>query len=86
MAIVRRRRSAEADPDPVLPEELAYLWLVWRELNAARSCGMAANPISWTEIEAYQRVTGEPLSAWEARVIRTVDNAYMAAQAGSGGQ
>lgn len=79
MAVVRRRKGAAVAEGPKCPEEAGYLWLVWNELHAARTSGMVPNPISWTEIEAYQRVTGEPLLAWEARAVRAVDDAYIAA-------
>jgi hypothetical protein len=86
MAVVRRRKGGgKAPEEPKCPEQLGYIWLVWNELHAARSSGFAANPISWTEIEAYQRVVGEPLLAWEARAVRSVDNAYMKAVGGNGG-
>lgn len=38
---------------------------------------MAANPIQWAEIEAYRRVTLQPLSAWDARLIRRLDQAVL---------
>jgi hypothetical protein len=89
MAVVNRRKGGgKKAKEPKCPDELSYLWLVWNELHAARSSGMVPNPISWTEIEAYQRVLGEPLTAWEARTVRSVDNAYMkavATPASSGG-
>lgn len=38
---------------------------------------MAPNPLSFADIEAFLRITGEELEPWEARAIRAVDDAYM---------
>lgn len=77
MAVVRRRRGETVeDAAPELPTEVAYLWLFWCELHAARGCGMQQNPISWPDIDAFSRVTKERLEPWEARAIRAVDDAY----------
>lgn len=65
------------DDTPGLEPALVRLWAVWRDLNATRSSGMAANPISYGEIEAFCRLTGEHLDPWEARAVRAVDDAYM---------
>ena len=63
---------------PALEPEQLRLWALWRELHASRSSGMAVNPISYVEIEAFCRLTGEQLDPWEARAIRAVDDAYLA--------
>jgi hypothetical protein len=78
-----RRQGAIAKPVaeelPSFEPEIAYLWEMWRELHRARgSGGMASNPLSYTEIEAYGRLIDEALEPWEARAIRAVDDAYMA--------
>lgn len=72
---------APVEAAPRLPPLAGYLWGIWNELHAARSCGMAPNPISWHEIDAYQRVVGHWLEPWEARAIRAVDDAYIASRA-----
>lgn len=36
-------------------------------------------PLSWKEIEAFQKVTGIPLALWEAKIIRTASQAYVQA-------
>lgn len=62
-----------------LPPEAGYLWNVWEECHLARSSGMATNPISWSDLEAYVRLSGEALEPWEARAVRAIDDAYLAA-------
>lgn len=45
---------------------------------------MGIGPISYSEIEAYLRLTLDDLTAWEVRLIRRIDNAVrgvVAAQA-----
>jgi hypothetical protein len=40
---------------------------------------MGANPISYTEIDAYRRMTLADLNAWDVSVIRRMDAAALAA-------
>lgn len=39
---------------------------------------MGAVPLSWTTIDAWQRVTGISLDPWEARLIRRLSSDYLA--------
>lgn len=43
---------------------------------------MAANPITFADIEAFQRLTLTGLSAWEVDVICQLDDAVLSAWAG----
>lgn len=86
MASVRAQTSGVAEaatPDlPTVEPELFYLWDAWRELNCARqSGGMASNPVSYLEIEAYCRIVGVQFEPWEARAIRAVDDTFLAVMA-----
>lgn len=38
---------------------------------------MAANPLTFSEIEAYSRTTFAGLSAWSVRLIRRLDQAVL---------
>lgn len=38
---------------------------------------MAANPITFAEIEAFKRQTLTPLGAWSVRLIRRLDQAVL---------
>jgi hypothetical protein len=43
-----------------LPESLAYIWDDFIELNSARtSNGYSMNPLTFLEIDAWQRLTGK---------------------------
>lgn len=37
-----------------------------------------ANPMSWTEMTAWQQITGHEVEPWEADVLRAIDRAYLA--------
>lgn len=43
---------------------------------------MAANPMTWVEIETFARLNLIPLTAWEARFYRRIDEAVLAAWRG----
>lgn len=53
------------------------VWEAFVDLSSARQIGMAACPITWSDIEAYRRLTFEPLSAWDVRLIKRIDNAIL---------
>ena len=61
---------------PDLPATLAHVWEWFCDLSAGRSVGMAANPISWADMQAYFALTGEVPSKFELDAIRKID--YMA--------
>lgn len=48
-------------------------------LSKARGGGMGPAPISYSDIEAFCRLTLTPMSAWEVSVIRRVDDAALVA-------
>lgn len=48
------------------------------EIGLSEAAGMAAVPVSWVTIEAWQRITGTALAAWEARLIRRLSSDYLA--------
>lgn len=68
---------------PPLDPACAYLWNIWVELHQARGYGMAPNPISWLDLDAYARLTDERFLPWEARAVRAVDEAFFASESGS---
>jgi hypothetical protein len=89
LAAYRRAKDiTEDDTFRPMPEGSEYLFSAWEELHRARSSGMATNPISWQDIDAYGRVIDPPLVPWEARAVRAIDDAYLTAIApddGDGG-
>lgn len=72
-----RHEGAKGSP-PDLPalHSGAYLEAAWREIGMA-SIGFGLEPLRWSEIDAYARMTGEIEHAWEARVLRDMSIAYV---------
>jgi hypothetical protein len=67
---------------PPLPATCEDLWRTFSELHSCRgSNGFGPNRISYVDIDAFQRVSGVKLSAWERDAIRRADAAYMKRQA-----
>ncbi|UAK26553.1 hypothetical protein K8P63_07025 [Sphingomonas nostoxanthinifaciens] len=48
------------------------------EVGLVEAAGMGASPMSWREINDWQRATGVDLSAWEARLLRRLSSEYLA--------
>lgn len=47
------------------------------EIGLTEANGMGASPLSWREIEAWQRSTRVRLAPWEARLIRQLSIEYL---------
>ena len=73
-------RPPELD-GPDLPDELAFLWGYFTELHETRSGGMGPGPISYSEIDAWQRLTGRELPIWQVKAIKRMDRAFMQVEA-----
>lgn len=58
---------------PDFPDLLTYLWEHFINLHNTRSMGMALNPISYTEIEAYSRLMKIQLSKFDIAAIKRLD-------------
>jgi hypothetical protein len=67
-----------------VPLDTAHVWTWFTELHAARSSGMAANPISFTEIDAYCRLNQVVMTPWELGLIRQLDSIALAPAGGKG--
>jgi len=69
-------RPADLEP-PYLPEGALLIWQYFVELNATRGGGMGPAPISYSEMEAWQRMTRRYLPAWQITAIKRMDAAFM---------
>lgn len=49
----------------------------WREAGLSLSSGGYPAPLTWGEIDAWQRRTGSALGAWECSVIHAMSRAYV---------
>lgn len=74
-----------ADRRPPFPLGFEYLYEDYANLSGTRDVGMASGPINYREIVAYQQATHAFLTAWDVSVIRRIDTAVRALQAGSSG-
>lgn len=81
----RRRRewAQEQLEQPPLPEFGAHLWNVYHRLRRRCPAGMTVQPITFSDLLAFQRVTGMPLAPWEVTTIEALDDLYLAARLGS---
>jgi hypothetical protein len=51
---------------------------IFGELHSCRgSTGFGPMRITYTDIDAFQRVSGQVLLPWEREAIRRADNAYL---------
>jgi len=74
-------RIPRAEREPAKSALQNYLLTVFYELHSARSHnGFSYNPISYAELDAYQRLTGRELSRWDVRMLKQIDHIYLAAQ------
>lgn len=67
-----------------MPLDTAHVWGWFLDLHTARTSGMSANPISFTEIDAYCRLNGLALSSWELGLLRRVDVEALLQSSGKG--
>lgn len=66
--------AAEALAVEALPLVVRPLWNVFTELHEGRGQGVnGPSPITWQDIDAFQRVAGISLSRWEVSMIRALD-------------
>lgn len=65
-------------PPPMPPNPAPHITERLMEIGLAEAAGMGTVPVSWREIEAWQRLTGTVLPPWEARLIRRLSAEYIA--------
>lgn len=70
---------AELDIEPP-PEQLEYLLEYFYALSLSRQSGMSVNPILYSEILAWSRLTKCTLKQWELDVIKQLDITWLSVQ------
>lgn len=74
-----RHELLEHDP---LPDGCGPLWRDFMELHNSRSWAMGGpEGISFVDIDAWQRVRGVRLEAWEIAAVKAADRAYLGVHA-----
>jgi hypothetical protein len=58
--------------------ELEPTWRWFCQLSRRRQSGMAACPLTYTELEAFERKALVEFSAWQADLIMRLDDAVLA--------
>jgi hypothetical protein len=61
---------------PELPECAAHVWAWFSELSGRRTVGMAMNPITWPDIDAWARLKGVTLKQWEMDALTGIDDVF----------
>lgn len=57
-------------------EGAEYLVMLLHEAGTVIYTGMAATPLSWQELESWQRCTGRVITPWEMFAIKEMSHAY----------
>ncbi len=61
-----------------IPPVVEHVWEWFWQLDQSRGRGMALEPLSFSDIEAWTRLYGETVRPWEARCITAMDGARLA--------
>ena len=77
-----QRANPGGEDGPEVPTVGRRVWSIFLGLDATRTVGMAANPISFGEIEIYSRARREPVRPFEVTMLRALD----ISGSGTGGQ
>ncbi|MDX3973300.1 hypothetical protein [Shinella sp.] len=62
-----------------MPPEAEHIWSWFIELDKARQVGMQANPIAFSDIQAFAALSGVAMLPWEVRALRSLDHAILTA-------
>ena len=74
--------SSLEDEEMPIPEDGLYLWFFFQELCGGRgNNGFGPTALSWSDMEAWARLTSAPLSPYEVLTLRSMDAAFLAAYA-----
>lgn len=76
-----RAEEMEMDGKEIVYPELENSYLVkmlYEELGACTSTGEHLAPLSWTELESWQRQTGVKLAKYEVEILKKASEAYVA--------
>jgi hypothetical protein len=71
----RAKLEAELETPP-LPLELDHVWNAFCRLHARRRSGFSAEPIAWSDLDAFIRLTGVRLAPFDIQLIEMLDDLY----------
>jgi hypothetical protein len=65
---------------PPFPDRYAHIWNVFLEIHTGRSYSAnGPNPLSWSDIRAYDSLFSLSLQDWEIRAIKALDLVWLRA-------
>lgn len=64
---------------PEIPYAGLRVWGLFLKLHEQRGVAFGPCPISYRDMVALARISGEAIRPWEAEIIRALDRAYLAA-------
>lgn len=71
--------SLPEDVAPDVPENGEYLWAWFQELSSGRgNNGFGVLPLSWADMDAWARLTGNQPEPWETAILRNMDDTFLA--------
>ena len=59
-------------PDP--PTALLHIWGMYLKVSARRQSGMGFNPITYTELDSFLRLSNLELKQWEIDLFFAIDD------------
>jgi hypothetical protein len=67
---------------PDFPIPLAYLWQAYHRIRRRKGGnGFGVMPLEWSDIDAFNRLTGMALAPWEVGMIERLDDVFLKAMA-----
>lgn len=62
---------------PALSPAAEVTWQAFARLSARRAGGFGPAPLQWSEIRAFQDVTGIRLAPWQIEAIEVLDRLFL---------
>jgi hypothetical protein len=63
---------------PPFPDALAYIWSAFSRLRRRKGGHEGPQPIGWTDIDAFCRISGVTFAPFEIEIVETLDDLYLA--------
>jgi len=81
---VEKHKGIELMPDKECPQALIHIWVWFLDLAGSRtSAGFGMNPIAYSEIDAWARLTRQTPTSFEVGILKRLDRIYISVMAKS---
>lgn len=78
LALEERGKHQPELEGPSCPSALAYLLIYFGEMASRRTSGAnGANPITWSDMQAWESLTKRRLDAFDTSLLCRIDDAYL---------